>query len=926
VSSRLVTLGAWLFAPLAIVAVTVAVTSGANAVPAPVPGSQGTDTSLPPTDSQVTVSGRGPFASLAVTVNQTAKLTNQAVSITWTGGKPTTSAVGRFTTDFMQIMQCWGDDDGSHPDNPGPPPEQCEQGAAGGTDNGLPPSLFGEPVTISRTISRSNWPNFDPTVGVLDSGGVNVWLPFRSVGGTVVDVQVDPNFNPFAGGNYWLNPYYNATTTNEIAGAVTGPDGRGAELFQVLTGNESSGLGCGRSVQPIPGGTKTPQCWIVIVPRGDQAMENVGTPALAFGDRVPVSTSPVSPTAWANRIAIPIAFNPVDSPCTFAEVERRIAGNELAVPAVASWQPSLCGGGALPPFSYAPVADGSARSLLASAAPGGPGMVVVSRPLPSASVAAANPVVYAPLSVSGLVIGFNVERKADIGASDATKQLEGVRVAELNLTPRLVAKLLTQSYTNQVSIVVRPPYPWLSTNPANLSLDPDFRQFNAEFSLLYISNGRTFSGLQLPAGNSDAALQIWEWVFADPEARAWLNGEPDPWGMKVNPAYAAVATLNPSGFAFGDPLPTSFPKADPFCYQAPSQGAGDSIVPPLLCGTDWMPYSRGFSDAATIARTASDGARIVVNLLAESPSQVWNRVGPQFIGDRAMLALTDTPSAVQFGLQVARLSRAGDDGPDRNFTAPDGPGLTAGVASMASRDVPTVLEPNPTASSPGAYPLTAITYAAITSLKLDAQARSDYAAFLDYAAGPGQVPGLDLGQLPRGYVPMSDSLRTQTIEAANQVRTLVAPAEVVPTTTTVASEVPAPASHQDPQETQQPVPQASAPKAKTVKKAQSPTTATVESPTSTTPPDSAPETTAPAAVEPTTTAPAVVNDAEPTSTNPTVATPSVEIASSRFAVPGLGIMALGSALGALEITKRPRRRRSNVFDDAEFGATGTDPS
>jgi hypothetical protein len=45
----------------------------------------------------------------------------------------------------------------------------------------------------------------------------------------------------------------------------------------------------------------------------------------------------------------------------------------------------------------------------------------------------------------------------------------------------------------------------------------------------------------------------------------------------------------------------------------------------------------------------------------------------------------------------------------------------------------------------------------------------------------------------------------------------------------------------------------------------------------------------------------------PPSTTPTILTPAVELARNRLAIPGLGIIALGAALGALEITKRPRR-------------------
>jgi hypothetical protein len=57
---------------------------------------------------------------------------------------------------------------------------------------------------------------------------------------------------------------------------------------------------------------------------------------------------------------------------------------------------------------------------------------------------------------------------------------------------------------------------------------------------------------------------------------------------------------------------------------------------------------------------------------------------------------------------------------------------------------------------------------------------------------------------------------------------------------------------------------------------------------------------------------------DPAPSTTVVLTPSVGSSSSRLAVPGLGFMALGSALGALEITKRPRRR-SPLDPDAPDG-------
>jgi hypothetical protein len=603
----------------------------------------------------------------------------------------------------------------------------------------------------------------------------------------------------------------------------------------------------------------------------------------------------MAPAAWAHRIAIPIAFNPVDSPCSFGADLRNISGSEIAYPAVASWQPTLCSTAGLPPYAYAPISDSAARQQLLSKSPGAPGMVVVSQPIDGSLVDPANPVVYAPLSLSGLTIGFNVERFPKTSAPTDEQKLAGIRVAQMNLTPRLVAKLLTQSYQQQVYVSQSDPgYAWAKTNPSHMGVDPDFIKFNPEFDMLLSGDGRNFSGLQLPATNSDAAQKVWEWILADPEAKAWMNGTPDPWGMKVNPVYSISATLNPTGVPFNSPIPNSFPKADPYCYQAPNVGPGETVVPPLLCGTDWMPYRASLAEAAQVARSAAAAAKIIENTLAVASSDVWTRESPQSLGRRGMLALTDTPSAAQFGLQMARLSRAGDDGTNRQFVAPDSAGLAAAFRAMKPGAEPTVLEPNPASKIAGAYPLPILTYAAIAPLQLDKTARSQYAAFLDYAAGPGQVAGLDLGQLPRGYDPLATTLRAQTKKAATTVRTLK-PAPPPPTTSTTS-----PTTTAAPTTTQAVV-----------------TTLPPYYPPPVTPPPTAAPTTVPSATTstvPATTAIASTTTVSGTTTTttiepaPVVTTPSSPTSSGRLAVPGLGVAALGSALGALEITKRPRRR------------------
>jgi hypothetical protein len=796
---------------------------------------------------------------------------------------------------------------------------------------------------MTRIITRRILPNYDPNVGVTDPRTGEVWRPFRAVDGTQINSHYDPNFNPqLQGGNFWLNTFFNIVTTNEIYAARTGPDGRGSELFQVNTGLEAPGLGCGQRTQAVAGGEKkVPKCWLVIVPRGGPLTENQGlittidnpdTPDVNERDVVSVQrgviSSPLSPLAWSNRIAIPLDFRPVDSPCDINADSRRIVGSELLQLAISSWQPALCAGTGLPPYSYAAIGDISARQQISSNSSGGPGMAVVSRPLTGASES--NPFVYAPLSVAGLVIGFNIERVPNIDAPEEARLIAGVRVAQINLTPRLVAKLLTQSYRTQVEVGgSRPDYPWSTGNPRALGEDEDFLRFNPEFEQLQAS-GRLLGGLQLPTGGSDAAFQMWEWILADPEASAWLAGAPDEWGMRVNPSYSTNAAANTSGSSFGDPLPTSFPKADPYCFQAASPNG--VLIPPRLCGTDWMPYARNMAEAAAWTRAGNDTARIVPNTFAGSATEYWRRDVPQATGSRAMIAVTDTPNAARFGLQTARLSRAGDNGTSRRFIAPDAAGLSAGVSAMTSSAGTGVLVPAPLADAPAAYPLTMITYAAIRPLALTAPARADYAAFVEYAIGAGQVAGTSVGQLPRGYVPLTAGLQAQAATAVGQIRTLAPPttttttvagdgattAAATTTTTTPAAGVPGPPSPSVGSATAFPSGgSTSAGSGRPQSSGGASTARPVASGTAEVTPESVPASTE-VAVESTestvvddeetsatSVAAAPVDSAAPTTTIAT--TPGLDLGRGRFAMAGIGVVALGSALGALELTKRSRR-------------------
>jgi hypothetical protein len=489
-----------------------------------------------------------------------------------------------------------------------------------------------------------------------------------------------------------------------------------------------------------------------------------------------VVTSPFTPDAWANRITIPLQFNPVGTNCPINATAEQIIGGELASPALASWQPALCNVPHLPPFEYVQNEDDAARKNLTNPAFGSAGMSVFSDPINPSQLSQSDKVVYAPLTLSGVVIGFNLNRAP--GTDDEGNPLQqelalgGDRVQHLYLTPLLVARLLTESYRGQLPHVQfdnSPQYAWVKQNPLSLFTDPNFLEYNPEFADLstsYLSDAGT---LLVEEGSSDATQALWKWVLSDPEARAWLNGTPDPGdsGMKVNPYYSTDPTINPSGAAFGSPTPETFPKSDPYSEDTGEMVYGPPAAPARPLGIlDWSPYVLNMATAAADAAAANDQAKTTFNP-AEPPQQAWGANGPQITGNDFILTVTTSASAAQYGLQTASLSAAGDDAPDRTFVAPDDQSLLAGEKAMKSTQVSGVLQEDPSTTSGGAYPLTMLTYAAMTPKTLNAASKKNYAAFLRYAAGAGQVSGTELGNLPNGYVPLPAALKSETLAAAD---------------------------------------------------------------------------------------------------------------------------------------------------------------
>jgi hypothetical protein len=650
-------------------------------------------------DSAVTVRGRpgghDDFSGLSVTVHQTRGLRDQGVRVTWTGGAPTE---GNFARDYLQLMQCWGDD----PD--GPTREQCDYG-------------FGLPVqgqTTTRVVGLSgDGATTDPAeTEYPHSGGASGWVPFVPANGAA------PTTDPYA------TDYFTPQDSNAQPYARTNAAGRGETVFEIQAGVTASHLGCGTAPSA---GAGPRSCWLVIVPRGEHEVSGQRM------DATPLRSSPLSTTNWAQRLVVPLEFAPIGDYCDLGGEERHTVGSELAQEAMTAWQPALCPAtGAV--FGTNWDNDEFARSQVLNPVEGGAGLGFVSAPAVPAE--GSPPVAHAPVAISGLAIASFIE--------DA----EGEVVRDLRLNPRLIAKLLTATYQNDVPDGRNQPH--LEGNPGSLTCDPEFQELNPRFSVWATQCHRAPSGLIVPDDDGDAFRQLWAWLQSDPDARAFLAGRPDEWGARVNPFYRE---LN-----LDETIPGGFPKAEPSLARPGTYAPEDVFYSQM----DLRPYVGSMHAGAIAARRGDAGGAFWWDPSRQPPGMA--QADPDRVGQRYQLAVVDVATARSYHLPAARLPNA-----DGTWTSPDEDALLAAVEAMEPTAAdPDVLALDPADAGDGAYPLTSVVYAA-ASTGLDEEARTDYAALIRYAAGDGQEPGIGNGLLPPGYAPLPEELRARAGEAADQL-------------------------------------------------------------------------------------------------------------------------------------------------------------
>jgi hypothetical protein len=780
------------------------------------------------------------FEKLEVTVSQTEGLTNQGIAVSWEGARQT--SLGEYATDYLQIMQCWGGADG-------PEPTQCQ---------------WGQQASNLATLMGTN------TGG---RGLVKGEDPDQEYGGKflVPPPRTNPNLKaygvPFVSvkgvSTFDSDTFFSTSSTNEVSAARTGADGSGLVVFETQTSLEAPHLGCGAPVATDTG-TAPRDCWLVVVPRGSHNAD--GSPAAVDASKR-ISGSPLSAGNWQERIQVPLHFASITTTCAIGADEQRTVGNEPVAEAFTSWQAALCGTGTT--YGFSQIGDAEARRQVVSTIRGASRLGFVSSPLDS-TLAADETLLYAPVSTSAVVVAFTIERNLT-GASPEFDR-NGTLVTDLTLTPRLVAKLLTQSYRADVPNGNAREY--LASNPRSLLTDPEFLRLNPLFT--DFAQGSEPDGLKVPLGGSDAANAVWRWLQSDPDAREFLSGQPDEWGARINPAYSALGLAT-------DPAYDSFPKADMSTYRQ-----RESIPEPGFGTLDLRPYMGDMHEAAYRTRRADANVKVVWDDTRVPPAFISS--GAQLPGQRFSLAITDSASAERYSLQTAKLVNAAG-----RAVAPTAEGMTTGVDAMVASDVPGVRVVDPDARVSRAYPLTVMTYAVVNVCEADAGARSDYAALLRYAATDGQLAGDTRGLLPRGYQPLSQTDAAQTADVASDLASGEAAASC-PVETPDPTPTPTDSSTPTSSPSSTPAPEASG-------------TPTPE-PTATATPKPEPTSTIPPVV------PAVPTDDEPipeqtavviTPNEPTIsATPAVATGASRYAFLAALFFALPCLLGGPLLLRRAR--------------------
>jgi hypothetical protein len=555
----------------------------------------------------------------------------------------------------------------------------------------------GSSVTVSQTVNLVNqvvhvsWKGFRPSEPQqLDSGTT---YPVK-----VYQCTADPKGpEDCYGSSVYANGPGQGTNlpdgpSNAIA-TITNRDGTGSVDIEVRTKKESSTLACA-SANP---------CSLVVVPnygKGDGLDFLFATLGLIDADY-----------AWKNHVTVPLQFAKAADSCPLKTADVTTSGSPAFQRQIVQWQPKTCVLPAPTAVDYTALGEPQARTSFLS---GQSDVALTTLPATDVEKAGATRTYsYAPIGLSGMAIAYRID--------DADTQQP---ITDMKLTPRLVAKLVTESYTyNGLD------NPATKGNPNSIFDDPEFLALNPGHA--WPGSGST----PLILGDaSDMTYEITRWMESDPATKKWLAGAKDEHGVHVNTNYKGIDYPTQT-FDLRDGY-------EPFTY----------IFAP-------------FSGLVTVARSLVLNQAAGASPVANPQTGAHDKPTPEIIGNRDLIAVVSLADATAYRFNVASIPNGAG-----KFVQPTDAGLTAAYAQMTVDKATGTRSADFAGKSPTAYPLTMLEYAMVPTSGLKAATANKLSLFLNFAAGAGQAPGVAPGQLAPGVVPLPAAMRTATTQIAAHVK------------------------------------------------------------------------------------------------------------------------------------------------------------
>ena len=348
----------------------------------------------------------------------------------------------------------------------------------GAADSALAEPAPRSPVTASGTGGRSA--TVSPGVD-LSNEVINIsWSGFRPTTQqnvyTVIILQCKANPVSLAD-CFSAEPFPDLANGNRLLDS-TAADGTGSAQFEVRPASNLPQLAC----------SSTNPCSILVY-------EN---------DALPVQAGSL-PSA---RVVIPITFAPSQADCpTITDFDVRVDGSATSAGLFYSWAARICQGDSSVVLDYTETSSTTGReNFLAGLIDFG----VTALPATEEELShhpEHRDYSYAPIAASAVVVAYNL-----------TDPFTGLRVENLVVSPRLVARLVTNS---SVETIVR--------DRELLNINPTVR---------FPTNG--INPILVRAERNAATTILTSWMSADPEARKFLT-DADTWRVRLNSAYVGYS-------------------------------------------------------------------------------------------------------------------------------------------------------------------------------------------------------------------------------------------------------------------------------------------------------------------------------------------------------------------------------------------------